>query len=230
MVAQSRKWCDPSRVERAIHEDPGSQELPAMNARPSTRGQTVPQVAVALGTIAVVGVAFAILVSRPSGPSTPGASPSAPIVVATPKPSAPASPKPSAPAQPSADPSKAPLIDLGSASGHDVQADVIDQVGALVKAESGQPGDGMSVRWHDAIVEQVGANAVRITWSALPLDDHIGIGIHDLDGPRTVVIVQSGPPANSDAMGEDRVVVLTFDGAVDADEIVVEVLDRSVDE
>ena len=202
-----------------------------MNARPSSRGQTVPQVAVALGAIAVVGVAFALLVSRPSAPSTPGASPSAPV--SSPKPSDPSRPAPSAPAKPSdtpsADPSRPPVVDLDSASGHDVQADVIDQVGSLVKAESGRPGDGMSVRWHDAIVEQSGANAVRITWSALPLDDHVGIGIHDLDGPLTVVIVQAGPPANSDAMGEDRVVVLTFDHAVRASDVAVEVLDRSVD-
>ena len=199
-----------------------------MNTRPSSRGQTVPQVAVALGAIALVGVAFAALVSSPSGAAAPSASPSSPPIVVTPRPSAPATPAPSAPVEPS--PSGVPAIELDSSSGHDVRADVIDQVGWLVRAESGTPGDGMSVRWHDAIVEQVGANAVRITWSALPLDDHIGIGIHDLDGPRTVVIVQSGPPANSDAMGEDRVVVLTFDRAVKASDLVVEVLDRSVDE
>jgi hypothetical protein len=196
-----------------------------MNARPSSRGQTVPQVAVALGAIAIVGVAFAVLVAR-SLPATAAASPSAPIVLATPTPSAPARPS----VHPSVDPSGPAAIDLESASGHDVQADVIDQVGHLVKAESGHPGDGMSVRWHAASVEAAGPNAVRITWSALPLDDHIGIGIHDLDGPLTVVIVQSGPVANSDAMGEDRVVVLTFDRAVDADALAVEVLDRTVDE
>lgn len=203
-----------------------------MNAHPSTRGQTVPQLAVALGAIAVVGVAFAVLVSRPSGPATPGASPSAPVV--TPRPSAPATPVPSSPAKPSdrpsADPATPSVIVLKSASGHDVRADVIDQIGSLRGATSGTPGDGMSVRWHDAIVEQAGANAVRITWSALPVDDHIGIGVHDLEGPLSVVIVQAGPVANSDAMGEDRVVVLTFGGAVDADDVKVEILDRSVDE
>jgi hypothetical protein len=201
-----------------------------MNAHHSSRGQTVPSVAVALGAIAVVGVAFAILVSRPAAPSTPSASPSAPTVVATPSPSAPATPAPSAPGKPSAGPDGTPNIALESTSGHRVRADVIDQTDSLVGAVSGHPGDGMSVRWHDAIVEGAGSNSIRITWSALPLDDHVGIGIHDLDGPLTVVVVQAGPPANSDAMGEDRVVVLTFDHAIKAADVDVEVLDRTIDE
>jgi hypothetical protein len=202
-----------------------------MNAPHSSRGQTLPPVAVALGAIAVVGVAFAILVSRPAAPAAGGASPSATPSVSAPAPSrSPETPKPSAPASPTAEPSKVPSsIELESTSGHQVRADVIDQIGSLAGAVSGQPGDGMSVRWHDAVVEQVGPNSIRITWSALPLDDHIGIGIHDLDGPLTVVIVQAGPPANSDAMGEDRVVILTFDHAVKAGDVAVEVLDRSID-
>lgn len=212
-----------------------------MNAHHPSRGQTVPQLAVALAAIAVVGVAFAVLVSRPSAPAGGGAGPSAPI--ATPRPSAPenpTSPGPSAPAKPStapvpspsSDPSEAPgsVIELESASGHSVKADVIDQVGSLVKAESGHPGDGMSVRWHDSIVRQAGPNAVQITWVAFARDEHIALGVHELDGPLTVVIVQAGPYANTDALGEDRVVTLTFDRPVDAADLVVQVLDQTIDE
>jgi len=211
-----------------------------MNAHPS-RGQTVPQLAVSLGAIAVVGVAFAILVSRPSAPAGGESGPSAPI--ATPRPSAPATPAapaPSGPASPSsgasASPSNSPsvdpvsVIDLESTSGHRVKADVIDQVGSLVKAESGKPGDGMSVRWHDSIVRQVGPNAIQITWVAFARDERIALGVHDVDGPLTVVIVQAGPYPNTDALGEDRVVTLTFNRPVSAAELVVQVLDRTVDE
>ena len=211
-----------------------------MNAHPSARGQTVPQLAVALGAIAVVGVAFAILVSNPPAPAGGRAepSPSAPIV-ATPRPSepgSPASPMPSSPAKPSASPSANPspqpvsVIELESASGHDVKADVIDQIGSLASARSGKPGDGMSVRWHDAIVRQAGPNAVEVTWVAFARDEQIGIGIHDLDGPLTVVIVQAGPYPNTDALGEDRVVILSFDHPVVASDVAVEILDRTVDE
>ena len=207
-----------------------------MNARPTKRGQTVPQLAVALGAIAVVGVAFAVLVSRPSAPAEPGATPPAPI--ATPRPSAPATPGPSSPAapsptatpRPSVEPSKPPVIDLESGSGHDVKATVVDQIGSLVKAESGHPGDGMSVSWHDALVKQVSANAVEITWVAFARDEQIGLGVNDVDGPLTVVIVQAGPYPNTDALGEDRVVVLTFDHAVHAADVEVQVLDQTIDE
>jgi hypothetical protein len=212
-----------------------------MNAHPSARGQTVPQLAVALGAIAVVGVAFAMLVSNPPVPAGGGVkpSPSAPIV-ATPRPSepaspaspSPASPSPSSPAKPSASPSSDPVsvIELDSASGHDVKADVIDQIGSLVSARSGKPGDGMSVRWHDSIVRQAGPQAIEVTWVAFARDEHIGIGIHDLDGPLTVVIVQGGPYPDTDALGEDRVVILSFDHPVVASDVAVEILDRTVDE
>jgi hypothetical protein len=201
-----------------------------MNAHHSTRGQTVSSVAVALGAIAVVGVAFGVLVSRPSAPSTPGASPSAPAVVSTPKPSVPATPAPSAPAEPSpsAAPSVPASIDLESASGHRVRLSIEDPSGRLVGVESGHPGDGMSVRWHDSIVEGAGANAIRITWVAFPDDVSPNLGVLDLDGGLSVAIVQRGPVPNSDALGEDRVVVLTFDRAVDAGSIDVKVIDDMV--
>ena len=201
-----------------------------MNASHSSRGQTVPSVAVALGAIAVVGVAFAVLVSRPAAPSTPGASPSAPAVVATPKPSASATPVPSAPAEPS--PSHAPSvpasIDLESTSGHHVRLSIEDPFGRLVGVESGHPGDGMSVRWHDSLVEQVDSNVIRVTWVAFPDDVSPGLGVLDLDGGLSVAIVQRGPVPDSDALGEDRVVVLSFDRAVDAGAIDVKVIDDMV--
>ena len=206
-----------------------------MNAPHSSRGQTVPSVAVALGAIAVVGVAFAILVSRPSAPSTPGASPSAPAVVSTPKPSAPSAPAPSAPApsapakpSPSPAPSAPASIDLESTSGHRVRLSIEDPFGTLVGVESGHPGDGMSVRWHDSIVEQVGANSIRITWVAFPDDVSPNLGVLDLDGELSVAIVQRGPVPDSDALGEDRVVVLAFDRSVDARAIDVKVVDDMV--
>ena len=50
------------------------------------------------------------------------------------------------------------------------------------------------------------------------------------DGDKyTITIVQSGPVPYSDAMGEDRVLVLTFADDVLARDVNVEVLDRTVD-
>ena len=152
------------------------------------------------------------------------------ILFATPKPSAPATPAPSIPAKPS--PSVAPAvpsaIDLESASGHKVRLTIDDASGALVGVVSGHPGDGMSVRWHDSIVKQVSAKSIEITWVAFADDLAPDLGVLDLDGGLSVAIVQRAPYANTDALGEDRVVVLTFDRAVDAKTIDVKVIDDMV--
>ena len=89
-----------------------------------------------------------------SGPKTP-----TPAPTPTPPPSVPGS------------------VDLDNASGHDVSILIHDQVGDLVDAESGKPGDGMSVRWHDSIVENVDAGSIRVTWVGLPGDDVADLGI-----------------------------------------------------
>jgi hypothetical protein len=201
-----------------------------MNASKSSRGQTLPSVAVALGAIALVGVAFGILVSRPAAPASGGALPSATPSVSAPAPSkAPETPKPSVPASPTAEPSPVPSsIPLASASGHDVRLSIEDPSNLLRGVGSGDPGDGMSVRWHDSIVEQLAANQVRITWVAFPDDTRPELGVLHLDGQLSVAIVQRGPVPNTDALGEDRVVVLTFDRAVNANTIDVKVIDDMI--
>jgi hypothetical protein len=204
-----------------------------MNAKSSSRGQTVPAVALALGAIAVVAVALVALVSRPAAaPAGGGASPSVPPVVSTPRPSAPptSTPAPSSPAAPSptADPAAPASILLESTSGHTVRLSIEDPWKALQGAVSGHPGDGMSVRWHDSIVEQVAPNVIRITWVAFPDDVKPNLGILDLDGARSVAIVQRGPVPNSDALGEDRVVVLTFAKAINAKTLDVKVIDDMI--
>jgi hypothetical protein len=199
------------------------------------RGQVQPVLAVALGVIAIAGIVGAVLVSRPSASAGPGASdrPSTPPSsgpVATPV----ATPVASPSAAPTAKPSVAPSagigsIDLENATGHDVVLQVHDQTDTLTGAVSGKPGDGMSVRWHDAIVKNAGARTIVVTWAGLPQDDTLDLGVAVVDGKLQVTIVQAGPVPNSDAMGEDRIVALTFDGPVSADDVTVLVLDRTVD-
>ena len=196
----------------------------------SARGQVQPLVAVALGVVAVVGLVAAVVVSRPGpadGPrpsDRPSTLPSS-APVASPRPSS-----PSAPATPTASPSDGiGTIVVASATGHVVKALIHDQTGDLVKAASGTPGDGMSVRWHDALVADNGSRTILVTWAGLPKDDVLDLGVAIVDGRLQVTIVQAGPVPYSDAMGEDRVVALTFDGPVAAADVSVEVLDRTVD-
>ena len=193
--------------------------------RSSLRGQAAPVVAVALGALAAVTVAVAVVLSGPATPA-PGSGPKpSPTVAPAPSASVPASHSPS----PTPRPTAPGEIVLESATGQDVLLKIHDQADALVDAVSDVPGDGMSVRWHDSVVRQAGARKLAVTWVALPQDDIVDLGIvHDGD-KYTITIVQAGPVPFSDAMGEDRVLVLTFADDVPARDVNVEILDRTVD-
>ena len=193
--------------------------------RSSLRGQAAPVVAVALGALAAVTVAAAILLSGPATPA-PGSGPKpSPTVAPAPSASVPASHSPS----PTPRPTAPGEIVLESATGQDVLLKIHDQANALVDAVSDVPGDGMSVRWHDSVVRQAGARKLAVTWVALPRDDIVDLGIVRDGDKYTITIVQAGPVPYSDAMGEDRVLVLTFADDVLARDVNVEVLDRTVD-
>ena len=194
-------------------------------SHPARRGQVQPVLAVALGAIAVVGIVAVVLVSRPSAPAGPTASD---------RPSASPSSAPSPTPVPAATPSSGPSagigsVDLRNATGHRVTLQVHDQTGALAGVVSGTPGDGMSAQWHKALVENVDDDTIRVTWAGLPQDDTLDLGVAIVDGAYQVTIVQAGPVPDSDAMGEDRVIALTFDGPVRAGDVVVQVLDRTLD-
>ena len=197
------------------------------------RGRIQPVVAIAFGLIAVVGLATAVLASRPASPSLP-ALPSAPPSTApthapTPAPTTAPTPAPTTP------PSTAPgaggslSVDLENATGHKVSILIHDETGKVAGAVSGKPGDGMSARWHDAVVKNLDDHSIAITWAALPGDDVADLGIASNGGAYHLTMVQRGPMPYSDAMGEDRVLVLIFDAPVAAKNVSMEILDRTID-
>ena len=197
-----------------------------MNAPRSTRRSQASTIGLALVALVVVVASVALLRINTVTAAPPVASPSvAPAKTPTPTVAPSKAPTPT----PTPPPSVPGSVDLDNASGHDVSILIHDQVGDLVGAESGKPGDGMSVRWHDSIVENVDATSIRVTWVGLPGDDVADLGISGEAGAYVVTIVQPGPYANTDAMGEDRVLILTFDAPVSADDVTVEILDRTVD-
>lgn len=201
----------------------------------SRRGQAQPALAAVLGIVAVVGIVAAVVVSRPNAAAGPGASdrPSAaPSASPTATPAATPTPGPSV--DPTVEPTATPssglgTIELRNATRHEVRLQVHDQTGDLEQAVSGTPGDGMSAQWHKAIVRNADVDTILITWAGLPQDDTLDLGVALVDGEYVVTIVQAGPVPNSDAMGEDRIVALTFDGPVAAGDVTVQVLDRTVD-
>jgi hypothetical protein len=164
--------------------------------------------AIALGSTAVFGRTV-----------TPAPEPTDPPIV---EPSVPPTTPPSGePSDPPADGKT--TVDLKNLTDHDVSIEIDDQTGSIVKAESGTPGDGMSVRWFDVKVENIDADTLRIVWVGLPRDEVIKLGVSTVDGKVRLRFVQDGPPPNSDATGHDRVLELSFDMPVRSEDVLTSV-------
>ncbi|HET9457036.1 MAG TPA: PT domain-containing protein [Candidatus Limnocylindrales bacterium] len=158
-----------------------------------------------------------------------------PIVTPSPAPSDEPSEEPSeqpseAPSEaPTEEPSEAPTdggsdgmpikVDLDNATGHDVYVDVVDRSGWLLGAESGSPGEGTSVDAYAVVVENVDERTLRLTWIDYPIDNALALFIDEVDGGLRFVLVQPEPTGDTDAMGFDRELILTFDRAISADQV-----------
>jgi hypothetical protein len=183
----------------------------------SIRGRALPAATLLLALIAVVAVVASGALGRAGNLPQPTPSPS-------PSGSPTSTPAPTPTAEPSAEPSDEPAdgvfdVDLDTVDDHDVSVVVDDATGSIVKVSSGSPVDGMSVRWSDMKIENVDATTLRLTWVGLPLDEQINLFVADVDGKLSLRFVQAAPPPYSDAMGYDRILVVTFDGPVSADHV-----------
>ena len=182
--------------------------------------------AIALTAVAVVALATGS--ARPAAaqtnPSIPPAS--APITAPAATPVVPASAVPSkAPvSSPTADPSAEPpgkdampiFVELETFDRHDVSVDIVDRTGWLSTAVSGRPGEGASVEGYTLHVANIDAQTLRLTWTDFAMDNQLALFVDDVDGHIRLALVQPAPAGPVDAMGADRVLVLTFDRAVDA--------------
>lgn len=175
----------------------------------------------AIALLIVLAVLASGVFGRASDPGTGSPSPSTPPTTGSP--TTPPSPDPSdAPAPtPVPSPNEGFAFDLEAPTPHKVSVELDDETDSVTGATSGQPGDGMSVRWFDSIVKNVGDDTIQITWVALPQDDEVHVTVDSVDGKIVVSIDQKAPPANSDALGNDRVMEITFDGPVSAKDVTV---------
>jgi hypothetical protein len=115
------------------------------------------------------------------------------------------------------------IIPLDVFLGHDVKLAVSDVEGLLTQVSTGQAADGMSVRWGEAVVRNLGPQTVEVVWEGLPQDEVLTLVVRS-DGDRVRLrFGQQAPPPYSDAMGADRVVVLTFAKPVDASDVIADV-------
>jgi hypothetical protein len=170
--------------------------------------------------VVVVGGVFGRDVAPSPAPSIPPSS--APSV----EPGATPSPQPTV--KPTDGASDGPFkVALDNLTEHDVSVVVNDETGTLAGVTTGQPGDGMSVRWFDVKVENLDAGTIRVTWVGLPRDEEVRLLISGEGGAYRLRFVQAAPPANSDAVGYDRILVLRFHAAVDAEDVEVTFRDES---
>ena len=108
-------------------------------------------------------------------------------------------------------------VDLETADGHEVWIDIDDLSGMLESAESGHPGDGMSVEPYTLKIENVDERTLRLTWVDFGIDNSLGLYI---DEPaKHFVVIQPDPDGEVDAMGHDRELILTFEEPISAYDI-----------
>jgi len=139
---------------------------------------------------------------------SPSASPS-PSPSASPPPSVTPTPKPTR------DPNAPPIkVRLTASNGSTYDLDIVDYSQLIKAAEGGVAGDGASVEWGTVKVEQLDSTTLRLTWVNTPGS---GRGWMTLDeAGRRIVIVQ--PEFEGDSIAFDRVLVLEFAEAVEADD------------
>ena len=171
-------------------------------------------------SVVVVFAVDAAYGHRPA-PASPLPTPSAvPVFTPTPAPPEPTA----APSQPSSDGEIA--VPLRNLTRDDVSVAIDDTTGTLDVASSGNPGDGMSVRWFRVKVENIDAATLRVVWVGLPRDEVVGLVITEDAGAIHLAFTQDAPPADSDAVGFDRVLELRFDQPVRAEDVLTSVTER----
>jgi hypothetical protein len=181
---------------------------------PSTRANLSRLVAAGAAAVALAVVVGAVAFGagrQPAISPTPTASPTP-----TPAPTSPATPVPTI--EPLGVP---PVVVLDTIDDHDPRVEIDDQTGKLVDIRSGHAGHGMSVRWNTAKVDQVDPSTIQVTWVGFPGEDLVVLTVDANGGAPVLVFDQKAPYANTDALGSDRVLVLTFDSPVDASKVEV---------
>ena len=58
-----------------------------------------------------------------------------------------------------------------------------------------------------------------VVWVGLPRDEELTLAITAVDGRYRLILVQAAPPADSDAIGFDRVLDLRFESPVSASDV-----------
>ena len=142
-----------------------------------------------------------------------------PVATPEPKPVATPEPEPVATPEPTdgGDDAMPLTVDLETADGHNVYVDIIDRYGLLESAESGHPGDGMSVEPYTLQIENLDARTLKLTWVDYGIDN--ALELHFFQDGKVFVMIRPDLDGDVDAMGFDRELILTFEEPISADDI-----------
>jgi hypothetical protein len=187
----------------------------------SSRSSTI---AVAgLLVIGAVVAACGAIASPSTSPIAPVATPAgAPVGVSDPTP-VPTPPVPEAPSVPLSTPGPdgvdGAAIPLDVFLDNPVTLSFSDPDHLIADARTGSAKDGMSVPWGQAVLRNLDPKTVEVTWVGLSGGEAITLVAKPQGSGVLLRFGQEAPPADSDAMGADRVVVLAFADPVDAADV-----------
>jgi len=190
-----------------------------MTARTSARQAAFLRPAnLAILLLAVAAIVVAAIGFGGFGRDNSGGAPlptGSPTASPSPSPSVSPSPTVTPTPKPTRDPNAPPIkVRLTAGNGSTYDLDIVDYSQLIKAAEGGVPGDGASVEWGTVKVEQLDSTTLRLTWVNTPGS---GRGWMTLDeAGRRMVIVQ--PEYEGDSVAFDRVLVLEFAEAVEADD------------
>jgi hypothetical protein len=120
--------------------------------------------------------------------------------------------------EPTDDASDVPtVIDLETADGSNVTVDLSEIVHLLDGAESGHPGEGMSVEPFTLKIENLDERTLKLTWIDFGIDNELTL--YRFQDGKVFVMVQPDPDGDVDAIGFDRELILTFKEPVSAGDI-----------
>ncbi len=150
---------------------------------------------------------------------TPAPEPSdEPTAEPTAKPEPTDEPEPTAKPEPTDGVDAMPItVDLETLTPHDVTIDIVDDTFSVVDAVSGTPSASASVEPYTLKVENIDPRTLRLTWVDRPGDNRLALYI-DREASR-FLMVQPEHDTQGDTVVHDRVLILTFRDAIDADDI-----------
>ena len=175
----------------------------------------------ALG-VRVTSVLAALAIAAVLAACSAGSGTAAPTAMPVPNTPAPGTSAPEPTPDPSDDPATDPLpirVKLESTSGQDVHVDIVDRSGTIKRAVSGRPAEGVSVGAGTVEVENVDTRTLRFSWSDFAMDNGLALYVDPAGVGYRFLLIQPAPTGPVDAMGEDRILELTFDHDISSAEV-----------